>query len=47
MGIRIKPVERTIINEKAVIKQVIEKTQRKPSKETIAKYLIMIFQYGK
>ena len=32
MGVRIKPVEPTVIKDKAIIKQVIEEIRRKPTK---------------
>jgi hypothetical protein len=38
MGVRIKPVEPTVIKDKAIIKQVIEEIRRKPSKATIARH---------
>jgi hypothetical protein len=38
MGVRIKPVEPTVIKDKAIIKQVIEEIRRRPSKATMAKH---------
>jgi hypothetical protein len=38
MGVRIKPVEPTVIKDKAIIKQVIKEIRRKPSKATIARH---------
>jgi hypothetical protein len=37
MGVRIKPVEPTVIKDKAIIKQVIEEIRRKPSKAALAR----------
>jgi hypothetical protein len=38
MGVRIKPVEPTVIKDKAIIKQVIEEIRRKPSRAAIAEH---------
>jgi hypothetical protein len=38
MGVRIKPVEPTVIKDKAIIRQVIEEIRRTPSKTTIARH---------
>jgi hypothetical protein len=38
MGVRIKPVEPTVIRDKAIIEQVIKEIRRKPSKATIDKH---------
>jgi hypothetical protein len=38
MGVRIKPVEPTVIKDKAIVKQVIEEIRRKPTKATRAKH---------
>jgi hypothetical protein len=37
MGVRIKPVEPTVIKNKVIIKQVIAEIRRKPTKAALAK----------
>jgi hypothetical protein len=37
MGVRIKPVEPTVIKDKAIIKKVIEEIRRRPTKAALAK----------
>jgi hypothetical protein len=37
MGVRIKPVEPTVIKDKAIIKQVIAEIRRRPSKAALAR----------
>jgi hypothetical protein len=38
MGVRIKPVEPTVIKDKAIIKQVIEEIRRRPSEADLARF---------
>jgi len=37
MGARIKPVQPTIIKDKAIVEQIIHEIRRRPSKTQIAK----------
>jgi hypothetical protein len=38
MGVRIKPVEPTVIKDKAIVKQVIEEIRRRPSEADLARF---------
>jgi hypothetical protein len=37
MGVRIKPVQPTIIRDKAIIEQIVHEIRRRPSKDQLAK----------
>jgi len=37
MGVRIKPVQPTIIKDKAIIEQIVHEIRRRPSKTRLAK----------
>ena len=37
MGVKIKPVQPTVIKDKAIIEQIVRETRRRPSKVQLAK----------